>query len=137
MMVHADGTIALRVMTMPRDTNHSGTVFGGVIMSYIDQAAYVHARSLGLHCWVTVMVERIEFVAPVYVGELVTLRTATEITGRSSASIRVTVFAERYSTGKEVRVTHALVKMVALDSLRKPIPFSTPATLSPEEGRSL
>ncbi len=136
-MGHVDGEIALRVMTMPRDTNHSGTVFGGVIMSYIDQAAYVHVRTLGLHRWVTVMVEKIEFVAPVHVGELVTLRTRTAATGRSSVSVQVSVDAERYSTGEVVRVTHATVKMVALDSDRRAIPFASPATLRPDEGLGL
>ena len=106
-MSHPDGELVLRVMTMPRDTNHSGTVFGGVIMSYIDQAAYVHARSLGLHRWVTVMVERVEFVAPGFVGELVTLRAKTVTTGRSSVTIRILIEAERYSTGENVRVTNS------------------------------
>lgn len=129
-MTHPDGDLVLRVMTMPRDTNHSGTVFGGVIMSYIDQAAYVHARSLGLHRWVTVLVERIEFVAPVFVGELVTLRATTMATGRSSVTIRILVEAERYSSGKHVRVTESIVKMVALGPDHKPIAFSSPATLS-------
>ncbi|MSQ90013.1 MAG: acyl-CoA thioesterase [Phycisphaerales bacterium] len=129
-MTHPDGQLVLRVITMPRDTNHSGTVFGGVIMSYIDQAAYVHARSLGLHRWVTVMVERIEFVAPVYVGELVTLRATTLATGRTSVTIQIQVEAERYSTGQLVRVTNSVVKMVAVDANRKPIPFTDPQTLT-------
>ena len=137
MMDHPAGKLVLRVMTMPRDTNHSGTVFGGVIMSYIDQAAYVHARTLGLHRWVTVMVEKIEFVAPVYVGELVTLRARTASTGRSSVTVQVTVESERYSTGEQVPVTHATIKMVALDAHRKPIPFTDPPTLSREEGLEL
>ncbi|MSR68798.1 MAG: acyl-CoA thioesterase [Phycisphaerales bacterium] len=132
-MTHPDGELVLRVMTMPRDTNHSGTVFGGVIMSYIDQAAYVHARTLGLHRWVTVMVERIEFVAPVYVGELVTLRATTLMTGRSSVTIRILVDAERYSTGKHVRVTESIIKMVALGADHKPIAFTSPATLSSDD----
>ncbi len=132
-MTHPDGNLVLRVMTMPRDTNHSGTVFGGVIMSYIDQAAYVHARSLGLHRWVTVLVERIEFVAPVFVGELVTLRATTMATGRSSVTIRILVEAERYSSGKNVRVTESIVKMVALGPDHKPIAFSSPATLSSDD----
>ncbi len=132
-MTHPDGELVLRVMTMPRDTNHSGTVFGGVIMSYIDQAAYVHARSLGLHRWVTVMLERIEFVAPVYVGELVTLRAATISTGRSSVTIRILVDAERYSTGKQVRVTESIVKMVALGADHKSIAFTSPATLTSDD----
>jgi len=136
-MSHPDGELVLRVMTMPRDTNHSGTVFGGVIMSYIDQAAYVHARTLGLHRWVTVMVERIEFLAPVYVGELVTLRAQTLVTGRTSVTLRILVEAERYSTGQAVRVTDSTVKMVAVDANRKPIPFTSAATLSADDGSSL
>ncbi len=136
-MSHPDGELVLRVMTMPRDTNHSGTVFGGVIMSYIDQAAYVHARSLGLHRWVTVMVERIEFVAPVYVGELVTLRATTITTGRTSITIRILVEAERYSTGKNVRVTDSTIKMVALDANHKPIPYTNPATLNSDDGHAI
>ena len=136
-MSHADGELFLRVMTIPRDTNHSGTVFGGVIMSYIDQAAYVHARSLGLHRWVTVMVERVEFVAPVFVGELVTLRAKTVTTGRSSVTIRILVEAERYSTGENVRVTDSIIKMVALDANHKPIPFTNPPTLNSDDGHSL
>jgi len=133
-MQHPDGEIVLRVITMPRDTNHSGTVFGGVIMSYIDQAAYVHARTLGLHRWVTVMVERIEFVAPVYVGEMVTLRACAVLTGRTSVTVRVVVEAERYTTGESARVTVATVKMVAIDRQHRPIPFASPATLGPDDG---
>lgn len=133
----ADGELVLRVMTMPRDTNHTGTVFGGVIMSYIDQAAYVHARSLGLHRWVTVMLERIEFVAPVYVGELVTLRARTVTTGRSSVTMRIVVDAERYSNGQIARVTEAVVKMVAVDANRKSIDFRSPPTLASDDGHSM
>ncbi len=136
-MEHPDGRLVLRVMTMPRDTNHNGTVFGGVIMSYIDQAAYVHARTLGLHRWVTVLVERIEFVAPVFVGELVTLRTKTRSTGRSSATVQVSVAAERYATGEEIRVTNALIKMVALGPDQRPIPFISPPTLDGDSGLPL
>lgn len=126
--------LVLRVMTMPRDTNHNGTVFGGVIMSYLDQAAYIHARTLGLHRWVTVMVERIEFVAPVFVGEMITLYAQTAATGRSSVTMRITVDAQRYSTGEIVRVTEATVKMVAVDANRKSIDFRSPPTLCSDEG---
>ncbi|MSR44113.1 MAG: acyl-CoA thioesterase [Phycisphaerales bacterium] len=133
-MTHPDGELVLRVMTMPRDTNHTGTVFGGVIMSYIDQAAYVHARSIGLHRWVTVMVERIEFVAPVFVGELVTFRATTVSKGRTSVTLRIRVEAERYSTGQQVRVTDSIVKMVSVDANRIPIPFTSAQTLSGDDG---
>lgn len=125
-----DYRLALRVMTMPRDTNHSGTVFGGVIMSMIDQAAYVQARSHGLHRWVTVAMEKIEFHAPVFTGELVTLRTRTVRSGRTSVTVHVVVDAERVATGEVARVTEATVTMVSVDASRKPIPFDSPVTLT-------
>lgn len=126
--------LSLRVMTMPRDTNHSGTVFGGVIMSLIDQAAYAQARTHGLHRWVTVAVEKIEFHAPVFTGELVTLRTRTVRAGRTSVSVHVIVEAERVATRQVVKVTEATVTMVSVDAARKPIPFDSPGTLEDVTG---
>ncbi|MSR18990.1 MAG: acyl-CoA thioesterase [Phycisphaerales bacterium] len=130
----AEPLLALQVMTMPRDTNHTGTVFGGVILSLIDQAAYVHARGVGLHRWVTVAVDRVEFIAPVYVGELVTFHTTTERSGKTSLTVRVVTTAQRYSTGERVRVTDALVVMVAVDEQRNPIPHGSAPTLPPDGG---
>ncbi len=126
----AEGELSLQIMTMPRDTNHSGTVFGGYIMSLVDQASYVHCRRVGLHNWVTVAVDRVEFLAPVFVGELVTLRTTTERLGRTSVTVNVAVDAERYNTGEWVRVTQARVTMVSVDAQRQPIPFLTAPTLA-------
>lgn len=126
--------LALRVMTMPRDTNHSGTVFGGVIMSLIDQAAYVQARTHGLHRWVTVAVEKIEFHAPVFTGELVTLRTRTVRAGRTSVSVHVIVDAERVATRETAKVTEATVTMVSVDAARRPIPFDSAGTLEDVTG---
>ena len=62
---------ALRIMMMPRDTNHAGTIFGGVILSHIDQAGYVEARKHGTTRWVTVALDRVEFLQPVMVGDIV------------------------------------------------------------------
>lgn len=129
-MADGDYRLALRVMTMPRDTNHSGTVFGGVIMSLIDQAAYVQARTHGLHRWVTVAVEKIEFHAPVFTGELITLHTRTLRAGRSSVTVHVVVDAERVATGQVAKVTEATVTMVSVDAARRPIPFDSPVTLT-------
>jgi len=51
--------LALQVVTLPRDTNQYGTIFGGVILSYIDQAGFVEARRHGVHRWVTVAIDRV------------------------------------------------------------------------------
>jgi len=56
-----NATTALSVIMMPRDSNIYGTIFGGIILSYIDQAAFVEARRHGLHRWVTASVDRVDF----------------------------------------------------------------------------
>lgn len=116
-------TLALRVVTMPRDTNHYGTVFGGVILSYIDQSGFVQARRHGNHRWVTAAVDRVEFKAPVLLGDTVNFYAETVRTGTTSVTVRIEVEAERYSSGAHVPVTVAQLVMVAVDESGKPIPF--------------
>jgi acyl-CoA thioesterase YciA len=123
--------LALRVVTMPRDTNQYGTIFGGVILSYIDQAGFVEARRHGVHRWVTASIERVDFQAPVHLGDIVNFYGATIRTGTKSVTVRVEVEAERFTGGPTVPVTSATVTMVAIDAAGMPIPFRSPATVSP------
>jgi len=127
-----DLTAALRVVMMPRDTNQYGTIFGGVILSYIDQAAFIEARRHGNHRWVTASIDRVDFRAPVLVGDVVSLRTCTARRGRRSISVRIIVESERYLTRETILVTEALVSMVSVDACGHPIPFDSPATVGPE-----
>ena len=60
--------MALRAIAMPAETNPYGAIFGGVILSYIDQAGFIEARRHGSHRWVTVSINRVDFKAPVLVG---------------------------------------------------------------------
>jgi len=119
---------ALRVVTLPRDTNQYGTIFGGVILSYIDQAGFVEARRHGVHRWVTVAIDRVEFKQPVHLGDVVTFYATTIRTGTSSVTVRVEVEADRYLTGDSVPVTEAVLTLVAVDAHGKPIPFTSPPT---------
>ncbi len=121
---------ALRIVMMPRDTNQYGTIFGGVILSYIDQAGFIEARRHGQHRWLTVSIEAVQFRAPVFTGDIVSLLTCTEETGTSSVKVRVRVDAERYDTGDDVTVTEARLTMVAVDAHGKPIPFDSPPSVS-------
>ena len=123
--------LSLRVVTLPRDTNIYGTIFGGVILSYIDQAGFVQARTHGCHRWVTASVDRVDFHAPVHLGDVVAFYTSTVRTGKTSVGVRVEVDAERFGTGETVRVTEATVTLVAIDEKGKPIAFATPATVTP------
>jgi acyl-CoA thioesterase YciA len=122
---------ALRVVMMPRDTNNYGSIFGGVILSYIDQAGYIEARRHGVHRWVTASIERVDFRAPVFTGDVVSFKTHTEAKGTSSVRVAVRVESERYATGDIVLVTEAQMTMVAVSATGKPIPFNSPPTVPP------
>lgn len=122
---------ALRVVMMPRDTNNYGSIFGGVILSYIDQAGYIEARRHGTHRWVTASIERVDFKAPVLTGDVVSFQTRVISTGTSSVRVAVRVLAERYATNDQVLVTEAELTMVAVSATCKPIPFNSPPTVGP------
>jgi len=119
----AKGEVALRVTMMPRDTNVHGTIFGGIILSYIDQAGAVHTRRSGCANVVTVALDRVVFHEPVYVGDLVSFLTSTVEIGRTSMRVRVAVEAARYRDDSIVTVTEAEVVYVNVDEDRRPIPI--------------
>ncbi|RMH13378.1 MAG: acyl-CoA thioesterase [Planctomycetota bacterium] len=128
-MDHTERTLALRVVTQPADTNHYGTVFGGVILSYIDQAGYVEARRHGAFTWVTACIQRVDFEAPVGVGDVVSFYTRTSRLGRTSLTVEIEVESERVESGRTVHVTSATMTLVALDEHGRPTPIlPTPAT---------
>ena len=118
--------LSLRVTMMPRDTNVHGTIFGGIILSYIDQAGAVHVRRHGCHTVVTVAMEGVVFHQPVYVGDIVDLRTQTQSIGRTSVRVRVIVEATRYADNTRVLVTEAEVTYVNVDEQRRPAPIPVP-----------
>ena len=118
----SEPTLALRVLMMPRDTNHQGAIFGGIILAHVDQAGYVEARKHGIHRWVTASIDRVDFKAPVHVGEIVECRTRTIRLGRSSVTVQVAVDAERLD-GTWARVTEAQLTMVSVDETGRAIPL--------------
>ncbi|MGP1347708.1 MAG: acyl-CoA thioesterase [Phycisphaerales bacterium] len=114
---------AIRTVMMPRDTNPQGTIFGGVIMSLIDQAAFVEALGHGGHRYVTVAVDRITFKHPVRVGDVVSLYTKTLSLGNTSIRIQVVVDSLRGESRRVIRVTEAEVVLVAVDADGHPMPI--------------
>ena len=125
-----DESLALRVHMMPRMANYLGTIFGGTILSLIDQAGFHQALRHGRHRWVTAAVDAVVFHDPVYIGDIVTLYTRTIRTGRSSLQVEVRVVATRVDTGDNVDVTDARLTMVAVEASGAPIPWSSPPTAS-------
>jgi acyl-CoA thioesterase YciA len=111
---------AIRITLLPRDTNSQGTVFGGVILSYIDMAGAIEAhRHTGMARFVTVAMREVIFHKPVFVGDLVSFYAETVCIGNTSITIRVIVETERVGASTEqVRVTEAEVVYVAVDQNR-------------------
>ncbi len=115
---------AIRVIMMPKDTNAHGTIFGGVIMSYIDQAGAVEAKRHGAGFIVTVAMREVVFHEPVYVGDLVSYYTRLVRIGRTSITVSVEVFSQPgEGLGNRVKVTEAEVTYVNLDKNRRPVPI--------------
>ncbi|HWY88333.1 MAG TPA: hotdog domain-containing protein [Gemmataceae bacterium] len=120
--------VAIQVVMMPRDTNPMGSIFGGVILSYIDQAGAIGARREvqkaggALPNLVTVAVNRVEFKKPVLVGDVIRFLTRPVRWGHTSITMHIQVEVER---GTEVlQVTEAEVVYVAVDAHdRKPMPL--------------
>jgi acyl-CoA thioesterase YciA len=115
---------AIRVLMMPRDTNAHGTIFGGVILSYIDQAGAIEARRQGSRLMVTVSMDKIVFHEPVFVGDLVSFWTETIRIGNTSITVKVVVEAIRGGDpSSKVLVTEAQVVYVNVGNDRKPAPM--------------
>jgi acyl-CoA thioesterase YciA len=115
---------AIRVLMMPRDTNAQGTIFGGVILSYIDQAGAIEARRQGARLILTVSMDKIVFHELVFVGDLISFWTETLRIGRTSITIKVVCEAIRGTDPqKKVLVTEAQVVYVNVGEDRRPIPI--------------
>ena len=115
---------AIRVLMMPRDTNAHGTIFGGVILSYIDQAGAIEARRQGLQLMVTVSMDKVVFHEPVLVGDLVSFWTETVRIGNTSITTKVTVEVIRAGDpSHRVTVTEAQVVYVNMGEDRRPKPI--------------
>jgi acyl-CoA thioesterase YciA len=126
----SDPYLAIQVVMMPRDTNPHGTIFGGVILSYIDQAGAIGARHEVIRAGapppslVTVAMNRVEFKKPVLVGDVVRFLVRLVRIGRSSVTVHVNVEADR--GGQVLQVTEAEVIYAGVDLStpeRRPVPL--------------
>ena len=114
-----DRYLAIKVVMMPRDTNPYGTIFGGVVLSYIDQAGAVGAHhEVRRSGWpdqpmVSVGMKSVEFHRPVFVGDIVSFWTRMVRVGTTSITIHVDVEADRH--GEILHLTEAEVTYVAVE----------------------
>ncbi|MFZ2950263.1 MAG: acyl-CoA thioesterase, partial [Desulfuromonadaceae bacterium] len=106
-----------------QDANNSGNVHGGVIMKLIDTAGGVAAIRHARCNAVTASIDRLDFYAPVFVGDFVTLKASVNYVGRTSMEVGVRVESENPLTGKIRHTSSAYLTYVALDSERRPNPL--------------
>ncbi len=116
---------AIRVMMLPKDTNALGTIFGGIILSYIDVAGAVEAHRWAPGRVVTAAIREVEFHAPVFVGDLVSFHTETVRCGTTSVTVKVNVEVERkHGAEPGVQVTEAELVYVHMSEEGRPIPLA-------------
>lgn len=120
----SDKTPEIRVLAMPADTNASGDIFGGWLMSQIDIAGSIEAFKRADGRVVTVAVNNFTFLKPVFVGDLVSIYASIANTGTTSLQVAVEAYAERHRGTEEChKVATATLTYVAVDPDRQPRPL--------------
>ncbi len=120
---------SLRTLAMPADSNPSGDIFGGWLMSQMDIAGGFYARQITKSRVVTVAVEAMTFHLPVFVGDEVSCYCETERLGRTSVAVHVETWVRRDKLSDDsIKVTEAVYTYVAIDDERNPIPIKKQET---------
>ncbi len=114
------GEAAIRILAMPRDANPAGDIFGGWLMSHMDMAGAAVAVQHAGERVVTVAVDAMTFLKPVFVGDVVSFYGELVRTGRTSLEVRVKAWARRGRGGKELRVTVGTFTFVVIGDDRRP-----------------
>lgn len=122
------GVLTVRTVAMPADTNANGDIFGGWVMSRMDQAGGIAGVEHTQGRVVTVAVQAMTFIRPVRVGDVLCVYTQVERIGRTSMDIHVEAWAQRFRTQIREKVTDANFTFVAIDDDGKPrvIPREAP-----------
>ena len=122
-----DKELVLRVIPMPADCNANGDIFGGWVMSQVDLAGSVLPLRHSRGRTVTVAVNEFIFKQPVRVGDILSFFGGVTRIGRTSITVQVEVYAERYDTqGQYIKVTEASLTYVAIDDQGRPRPIERP-----------
>jgi len=114
------GELTIRAIAMPADTNANGDIFGGWVMSRMDQAGGIAGVDHAQGRVVTIAVEAMTFIRPVRVGDVLEVYTDVEATGRTSMRIHIEAWACRFRTHLREKVTDATFTFVAIDDDGRP-----------------
>ena len=116
------GQLTVRTIAMPADTNANGDIFGGWVMSQMDQAGGIAGVERAKGRVVTVKVDSMTFIGPMKVGDVLEVFTEVESVGRTSMKIHIEAFAQRFQTHHRDKVTDATFTFVAIDDSGRPRP---------------
>jgi acyl-CoA thioesterase YciA len=116
------GELTVRVIAMPCDTNANGDIFGGWVLSQMDQAGGIAAVERAGGRAVTIAVDAMTFIRPVKVGDVLCVYTAVDYVGRSSIKIHIEAWARRFRTHDREKVTDATFTFVAISDDGRPRP---------------
>jgi uncharacterized protein (TIGR00369 family) len=130
-----ESSILLAQVMNPQDANPAGNVHGGVIMKLIDTAAGAAAVKHSRSNCVTASIDRLDFHHPVFIGDLVTLKSGINYTGKSSMEVGVRVESQNLLTGEIRHTVSAYMTFVALDKNGRPIAIPPLVLETPEELR--
>ena len=117
------GQLTVRISAMPADTNANGDIFGGWVLSRMDQAGGIASVERAQGRVVTIAVEGMKFIRPVKVGDVLEVFTHVERIGRTSMDIHVEAWAQRFRTHAREKVTEATFTFVAIDDDGRPRPI--------------
>ena len=112
-----------RTLAMPADSNASGDIFGGWVLSQMDIAAGIAAGQRAQGRVATVAIEAMSFLRPVHVGDVLCVYSSIKRCGRTSMSIELEAWALRNRIGERVKVTEGVFTFVAIDEDRRPRPL--------------
>jgi acyl-CoA thioesterase YciA len=122
-MIPPTGELTLRTLAMPADANAAGDIFGGWVMAQMDLACGIRAAERARGRVVTAAVNEMSFAMPVKIGDTLCIYTDIVKVGRTSMTLLVEAWAQRYLSPQMDKVTNALFVMVALDANNKPTPL--------------
>jgi len=116
------GDLTVRLIAMPADTNANGDIFGGWVLSQMDQAGGIAAVERAQGRVVTIAVEAMTFIRPVKVGDVLCVYTSVKKVGRTSMKIHIEAWARRFRSHTREKVTVASFTFVAIDDDGRPRP---------------
>ena len=123
------GTLTVRTLTMPADTNPNGDIFGGWVVGHMDQAGGIAGVERAKGRVVTIAIDAMTFIKPVRVGDILEVYTEIESVGRSSMKIHIEAWAKRFQTYTRDKVTDATFTFVHVgeDGRPRPVPALEPS----------